>query len=347
MTTAPSDLMRAAVYVGDGRIAVDEVPVPEPGAGQVLVEVAACGICGSDLHLVLEKYAKAGSILGHEWSGTVVADDGGRTGRAVGDRVVFAPTPGCGVCRPCRRGRPSVCLRRPASDMLDTRGAYARYTAVSAANTALVPDSLSLRAAALAEPTAIALHAVQLADVRPEDRVLVTGCGPIGLILVAVLRSIGVEDITVTEPVALRRDRALAVGADRARSPDELETPPSVGVVTEPFAVAFECSGRGQAAAQALGQLDHAGTLVFVGTGSEPAPVNQNRMIILELEALGTLNYSADGFGPALELLDGGTMPVDLLVEADDVPLDGVMQAMEQLARGEIAAKVLVNPEAT
>lgn len=339
--------MRAAVYVGDGRIDVDEVPVPEPGAGQVLVEVAACGICGSDLHLVLEKYARPGSILGHEWSGIVVADDGGRTDRSVGDRVVFAPTPGCGVCRPCRRGRPSVCLRLPVSDMLDSRGAYARYTAVSAANTALVPDSLSLRAAALAEPTAIALHAVQLADVRPEDRVLVTGGGPIGLILVAVLRSMGVEDITVTEPVAIRRDRALAVGVARALTPGELETPPSVGVVAQPFEVAFECSGRGQAAAQALGQLDRAGTLVFVGTGSEPAPVNQNRMIILELEALGTFNYSADGFAPALELLDGGTMPVDLLVEADDVPLEGVMQAMERLARGETAAKVLVNPEAT
>ena len=110
-------------------------------------------------------------------------------------------------------------------------------------------------------------------------------------------------------------------------------------MVAEPFAVAFECSGRAEAAAQALGQLDRAGTLVFVGTGSDPAPVNQNRMIILELEALGAFNYSADGFRPALDLLDGGTIPVDLLVEADDVPLDGVMEAMEQLARGEIAVQ--------
>jgi (R,R)-butanediol dehydrogenase / meso-butanediol dehydrogenase / diacetyl reductase len=339
--------MRAAVYVGDGRIAVDDVPVPEPGPGQVLVEVAACGICGSDLHLVLEKYAKPGSILGHEWSGTVV-DGGSDAGRVAGERVVFAPTPGCGVCRPCRRGRPSVCLRRPssASDMLDSRGAYARFTAVSAANTLTIPDSLSLRDAALAEPTAIALHAVQLADVRPEDRVLITGGGPIGLILVAVLRSIGVGDITVSEPFTLRRERALAVGAPRVRHPDELEMPPFGAVVDQPFAVAFECSGRAQAAAQAFGQLDRAGTLVFVGTGSEPVAVNQNRMIILELEALGTYNYGPDGFRPVLELLDRGAMPLDLLVEPDDVPLDGVMGAMEQMSRGEFAAKVLVNPEA-
>ena len=101
------------------------------------------------------------------------------------------------------------------------------------------------------------------------------------------------------------------------------------------------------AAEQALGQLDFAGTLVFVGTGSKPTRVDHNRMIILELEALGTYNYSAEGFQPAVDLLASGALPLDLLIEADDVPLDGVMDAMERLSRGEMAAKVLVNPEAT
>ena len=108
----PSELMPAAVYVGEGRIAVEEVPCPEPGPGEVLVEIAECGICGSDLHMVLERYAKPGAILGHEWSGIVASAPRG-SGWSPGDRVVGNPTPGCGVCRPCRRGRPSVCLRRP------------------------------------------------------------------------------------------------------------------------------------------------------------------------------------------------------------------------------------------
>jgi 2-desacetyl-2-hydroxyethyl bacteriochlorophyllide A dehydrogenase len=344
MTAVPSESMTAAVYTGDGRVSVQQVPVPEPRPGELLVRVAACGICGSDLHLVFDRYAKPGAILGHEWSGTVV----GNGERPDGERVVWNPTPGCGSCRACRRGRPSVCLglRHSPSDMLDMRGAFAEYITVSSANALHIPESLSTRVAALAEPTAIAIHAVQLADTRVGDRVLVTGGGPVGLLIVAVLRSQGVTDITVSEPVAARRRLALAVGASACVEPDELVDPALGSTVSAPYAVAFECSGRASAAERAIGQLDFAGTLVFVGTGAEPTRVNHNRMIILELEALGTYNYSAEGFQPALDLLDSGSMPVDLLLEREDVPLSGVMESMERLSRGDIAAKVLVSPEA-
>ena len=347
MTPVPTDLMTAAVYVGDGRIEVEQVPVPEPRPGELLVNVSECGICGSDLHLVLERYARPGAILGHEWSGTVAsaADAGG--GWTGGERVVFNPSPGCGACRPCRRGRPSVCVHRAIGDMRDMRGAFAQFITVPATNTLRIPDSLGSRAVALVEPTAIALHAVELADVESEDRVLITGGGPVGLIIVAVLRARGVADITVSEPVAVRRAQALLVGASRASVPDQLEDPPSGRAAAAPYAVAFECSGRAGAAEQALGQLDYAGALVFVGTGAEPTRVNHNRMIILELTALGTFNYSADGFQPALDLLDSGMMPVEALIEDGDVPLSSVMETMEQLARGDIPAKVLVKPEAS
>ena len=337
--------MTAAVCVGEGRIAVEEVPMPEPRPGELLVEVAACGICGSDLHLVFENYARPGAILGHEWSGTVASTQGAGPGWSGGERVVFNPTPGCGRCRPCRRGRPSVCVQRGPSDMRDMRGAFAQYVTVSAGNALRIPDSLTTRVAALAEPTAIAIHAVELADVRPEDRVLVTGGGPVGLLMVAVLRARGVTDITVSEPVAARRQQALAVGAARTVLPDSLEDPAPGSIVSGAYAVAFECSGHASAGRRALAQLDFAGTLVFVGTGAEPVPVNHNRMIVLELEAVGAFNYSAEGFQPALDLLESGALPVDRLIEPEDVALDGVMDAMERLSRGEIPAKVLVNPE--
>lgn len=345
MTAVPKGLMTAAVYVGDGRVAVEEVPTPDPGPGELLVEVSECGICGSDLHLVFDRYARPGAILGHEWSGIVASAEGTGPGWSGGERVVFNPTPGCGRCRPCRRGRPSVCLRRQQGDIRDMRGAFAQYLTVSAANVLRIPDSLTMRAAALAEPTAIALHAVELADVRPDDRVLITGGGPVGLIILAVLRARGVTDISVSEPVAARRHLALAVGATRTLGPESLVDPAPGGVVSGSYAVAFECSGRADAAQAALGQLDSAGTLVFVGTGAEPTPVNHNRMIILELEALGAFNYSAEGFQPAIDLLDSGALPVDRLIEAEDVSLVGLMDAMQRLSRGEIAAKVLVNPE--
>ena len=152
----------AAVYTGDGRLAIrsrDSGTRP----GEALVEVSHCGICGTDLHLVLERYARPGSVLGHEWSGTVSATGSDADAALIGTRVVANPTPGCGECRACRRGRPSVCLRKPAPDHLDFRGAFTQYVIVDAARLVPIPAALELRTAALTEPTAIALHAVDVA----------------------------------------------------------------------------------------------------------------------------------------------------------------------------------------
>ena len=335
--------MPAAVYVGDGHIAVEQVPRPEPGPGEVLIEIAECGICGSDLHMVMERYAKPGAILGHEWSGVVAAAPGG-SGWAPGDRVVGNPTPGCGRCRPCRRGRPSVCLNRAPADFVGFRGAFCQYKTVAADGLIRIPDSLPTRVAALAEPMAITLHALRLSDVGPDDRVLVTGAGPVGLLLVAVLRAQGVTDITVSEPSAVRRQQAIDVGATRVVAPDMLEQPPMTLPVAEPYGVVFECSGHASAAEAAFGQLDYAGTLVIVGTGFEPPRINQNRMIIFELTVIGAYNYNDEGFQPAVDLLDSGTLPLAALIEPDNIPLSEVMVSMERLARGEIASKVMVQP---
>jgi 2-desacetyl-2-hydroxyethyl bacteriochlorophyllide A dehydrogenase len=339
------DAMPAAVYLGDGAIEVRELPVPALGPDDVLVEVSHCGICGTDLHLVLEQYARPGSVLGHEWSGTVVATGAAAAGAwDAGARVVSNPTPGCGECRACRRGRPSVCLRREPPDFLEFRGAFCRYVAVPAARLLRIPESLPSRAAALTEPTAIAIHTVNLADVTPDDRVLVTGTGPVGLLTTAVLRTRGVTDITVSEPAARRRERALAVGAARAIEPDALAAAPMGRPVAEPYTIAFECSGNARAAEAALDQLDYAGLLVFVGTGHEMPRVNQNRMIVLELTTIGAYNYDQAGFAPALELLASGVLPLDLLIEPDDVPLDGLLDTMQRLAAGELPGKVMVKP---
>jgi len=328
--------MPAAVYVGDGRIEVQELPVPEPRDGEALVEISHCGICGTDLHLVLEQYAAPGAVLGHEWAGTVAG---------TGERVVAAPLPGCGRCRACRRGRPSVCRRRRAPEYLSvSRGAFSRYVTVARERLVPVPAELSTRAAALTEPTAIALHTVNVSGVEPTDRVLVTGAGPVGLLTLAVLRARGIDDVTVSEPAPRRRQRALDVGARRAVTPEELPRAPMGRPVDEPFDVAFECSGNARAAESALDQLDTAGTLVFVGTGRELPRINHNRSIILELSIVGAYNYDDGGFAHALDLLASGAVPLDLLIEADDVGLGALLPAMHRLAAGEIPGKVMVCP---
>jgi (R,R)-butanediol dehydrogenase/meso-butanediol dehydrogenase/diacetyl reductase len=216
---------------------------------------------------------------------------------------------------------------------------------VAAARLLPIPSGLSLRAAALTEPTAIALHTVNISGAVPGDRVLITGAGPVGLLTMAVLRARGIDDITVAEPAPLRRARAHAMGAAHVVEPEALPRAPMGRPVAAPYTLAFECSGHAAAAEAALDQLDYAGTLVFVGTGHELPRVNHNRAIVLELTLIGAYNYDADGFAGALALLASGTLPLDDLIEADDVHLDALRPTMDRLAAGELAGKVLVRPE--
>jgi 2-desacetyl-2-hydroxyethyl bacteriochlorophyllide A dehydrogenase len=240
-----------------------------------------------------------------------------------------------------------VCLRRPPPDHLDfSRGAFSRYKIVAAERLLALPGALDTRVAALTEPTAIAIHTVNLSGVEPGDRVLVTGGGPVGLLTTAVLRARGIDDVTVSEPAALRRERALAVGASRVVEPADLPRAPMGRPVAEPYTYAFECSGNARAAESALDQLDYAGTLVFVGTGHEMPVINHNRSIVLELTIIGAYNYDAGGFAPAVELLASGTLPVDLLIEPVDVVLGDLRATMDRLAAGELPGKVMVVPRA-
>ena len=182
--------MLAAVYEGDQSVAVRTVPVPDPGPGQVLIEVSHCGICGSDLHFVVEGWAaRPGSVHGHEYSGVVAAIGPDVHGWAVGDRVVGGPGRGCGACRLCTDGLPHLCLNRDRPGEAPYQGAFATYKVLDAGTLFRIPDGLDLRAAALSEPVAVALRGVHRSHARPGDRVLVTGAGPIGLLTVAVLRA--------------------------------------------------------------------------------------------------------------------------------------------------------------
>lgn len=339
--------MPAAVYVGDGVLEVRDVRLEPPGPGEAVVAVSHCGICGSDLHLVLDKYLRSGSVPGHEWAGTVAAVGPDVDESWIGRRVVAGPVPGCGRCRPCRKGRPSVCLSRPAADAIGGRGAYATHVTVAASRLIELPVSLSTRDAALTEPTAIALHSITLAQVDATDRVLVTGAGPVGALTIAVLRAEGIVDITVTEPSPVRRARAQQLGATRVLSPDQLAQPPIGATADDPFDVAFECSGHASAAEAALANLAPAGTLVLVGTGSAPPRINQNRAIIKELTILGTYNYDDAGWQPAIDLLASGRIPLDLLAEPTDIGLAEILPTMHRLAAGEIPGKVMVRPGGT
>jgi (R,R)-butanediol dehydrogenase/meso-butanediol dehydrogenase/diacetyl reductase len=210
-----------------------------------------------------------------------------------------------------------------------------------------VPDGLAPRAAALAEPLAVALHAITLSGVGPGQRALVLGAGPIGALTIAALKALGVDDVACAEPGEARRALAQAVGATVVCHPDDLEVPSiaePARVVTGAVDVVLECSGRPAAMEAGLAQLVRGGTLVLVGAGMEAPRFDPNRILLNELVVTGAFTYDQGGFDRALGLLVAGAVPVDDLLEPEAVPLDGLLDAMRGLAEGRLAGKVLVRP---
>jgi threonine dehydrogenase-like Zn-dependent dehydrogenase len=339
--------MRAAVLQGPGRLEVCSVPVPPVGEGEVLVAVELCGVCGTDLHMVLEGWGQRGSWQGHEWTGRVAAVGDGVTRWAVGDAVVGGPSARCGRCPACRAGRPSLCAAREAVGIGPEHGAFATYKRVAADELLARPPGLSVRAAALAEPLAVALHGITRSGVAPGGRVLVLGAGPIGALSIAALRALGVDDVTCAEPGERRRALSARVGATTVCHPDVLEVPTVAEpgrVVEGAVDVVLECSGHAAAMEAGLAQLVRGGTLVLVGAGMAAPRFDPNRILLNELVVTGAMTYDEGGFERALDLLAAGTLPVDDLIEPEVVGLDGLLDAMRDLAEGRLAGKVLVHP---
>jgi 2-desacetyl-2-hydroxyethyl bacteriochlorophyllide A dehydrogenase len=340
--------MRAVVYEAPGRMRVEEREVPDPGPEDVVIAVDRCGICGTDLHLFLDGLGKRGSIGGHEYAGTIAAVGAEVRSWTPGDRVVAGPRASCGRCAACLAGRPVLCDVRPDVAGDGFQGGFAEFVRVHDSQPRRVPDDLDLRAAALAEPLAVALHAITRSGASAGRRALVSGAGPLGLLVIAALRARGVAEVAVSEPRSNRRERAVAVGATRALAPDDLEAPAMpFEVNADAYDVVIECSGQRAAMEVALGQLGRGGTLVLVGTGGSPPTFDQYRILLNELVITGAFNYDADGFEQALDLLASGRLPVDHLIEPDDMPLDELLPAMKRLAAGELVAKVMVAPRAT
>jgi threonine dehydrogenase-like Zn-dependent dehydrogenase len=346
MTHVP-ETMPAAVFMGLRDVAVEDRPTPEPGPGELLLEVSHCGICGSDLHFLLEWGGRSGVIEGHEYSGTVAALGSGVSDWAVGDRVIGGPSPKCGRCEYCLAHRTSLCVERGGvgGDDGTWQGAFAGYKTVRAAEALRVPDGLSLKHAALTEPLAVALHGITRAGgARPGTRWLVTGGGPIGFLSVAALKALGVDDVVVSEPKESRRALCEKLGA-RAVDPAELVAPAMpYDLVDEPFDVALECTGNGRAQESALAQLKRAGTLVLVGAGMARPKFDPNRILLNELVITGAFVYDHDGFPRALELLASGRLANDLLVEQEDYPLNRLLDAAVGLHEGDLAAKAMIVP---
>lgn len=341
--------MRAAVYQGPLRFSVEEVPDPVPGPTEVLLRVRFCGICGSDLHLAqghrLQRVLPLGSVLGHELSGEVVQAGPAVRGWRPGEQATVVPYLPCGECEACGEGQPQVCWAPRVSLGLGAGpGAFAELIAVDQAMLWPLPAGLGLREAALTEPLAVAHHAVERSGVRPGQSAVVLGLGPIGLLVLQVLKAAGASPIIASEISAHRRQLAVRTGANIVVDPrtEDLAGRVRSAVGRLGAHTVFECSGRPEVAVEGLALLRPSGTLVVVGLGEEPFPVSSRRVVSRELTIRGAIGYSGF-FEPALRLLAGGSIDAGALISRV-APLEELEATVRTLVAGADLCKVLIAP---
>jgi L-iditol 2-dehydrogenase len=344
MTAAVDGRNRAVVLHGPGDVRVEDRAVPEPGAREVLVEIAAVGVCGSDVHYY--EHGRIGSfvvrepmVLGHESAGRVVALGPGASGHAVGDRVALEPGVPCGNCRECRAGRYNLCrdVRFFATPPID--GAFANYVTIHEDFAFALPDSVSDDAGALIEPLSVGVWACQKANVSAGDRVLVTGAGPIGLLAAQCARAFGATEITVTDLNVHRLGLAERTGATRTINVAE-ESLEDSGLEVDAL---IECSGHPASLKAGIAALRPAGTAVLVGMGPEeegvvPLSLIQNH----ELWLTGTFRY-ANTYPRAIALVANGRVDLEAIITGH-FALDEAEAALRAGRDDPTAVKVMVVP---
>ena len=358
--------MRAAV-MRDRRLVVADLPVPEPGPGEVLVKTLACGICGSDLHALkhAEQFVaasrRAGSVftmdlsrdvvMGHEFCAEIVEHGPGtRKTLPVGGRVCSRP----GLVRPDGP--------RTVGYSNDTPGGYAEYMRLTEALLLPVPGGLSTEHAALTEPMAVGVHAVAKARLDLDDAPLVIGCGPVGLAVIAALRLAGARPIVAADFSARRRELAQTMGADVVVDParntpwqswreaavwrDATRAPALPPWIPGPPlrpAVVFECVGVPGVLDQIMAAAPKGSRIVVVGVCMEADTIYPMLGISKELQLQFVLGYTPEEFAATLGHIADGAIPAAPLITGK-VGVEGVAGAFEALASPERHAKILVEP---
>jgi threonine dehydrogenase-like Zn-dependent dehydrogenase len=334
----------------DHRLQVEEVPTPEPGSGQVLVRIRACGICGSDLHFFhhaedmvrraeelgapvdeLKRGLRCGLVLGHEFVAEVV-DFGPETQRRLtrGDRV-------CSMPFVLKGGVPMLLGSNP-----ETPGAYAEYMVLSESLLLKTPEETPDEAAAWTEPVGIAVHAVNRAALQPNDIAVVLGCGPIGLAITAVLRRRGVRTIIASDLSPRRRELVGVVGADQVvdgRLESAVLIAAAKAAASGGQVVVFENTGASGVLGRVVLEAPQGARVVVTGIAPGEEPILPMLAVSKELRLDFVIYYTAAEFAEALELVSNWRP-----VTTGKVGLDGVEAAFAALSDPERHAKILIEP---
>jgi (R,R)-butanediol dehydrogenase / meso-butanediol dehydrogenase / diacetyl reductase len=338
----------AARYVGERAIDVAPVAQLAPGPGEVRIDVAFTGICGTDLHIVhgdMDQRVTVPAVLGHEMSGRIAEIGPGVTTWSVGDPVTVMPLEWCGTCPACLAGHQHICHRLIFVG-IDSPGAMQSSWTVPSRILVRLPYEISLRDAALVEPTAVAVHDVRRAQLSPGERVLVVGGGPVGLLVAVVAREVGGE-ILVLEVDAHRRSVIAELGFD-VLDPTTDDVAGHLEAWTEGAGVplAFEVSGSQPGLDTAIDALAVRGRLVVVAIHPQARPVSLFRLFWRELTVIGARVYERADYERAVDLVAAGVVPADALISAV-VALSEAADAFVQLERGGGVMKVLIDCRAS
>ncbi|MFM9038134.1 MAG: zinc-binding dehydrogenase [Actinomycetota bacterium] len=342
--------MFAALITGKSTLEMVAFPDPTPSPTGVVVDVAYCGICGTDIHAYQSGRPYNPAICGHEWTGSLSAVGSEVKGLSEGDRVVVAIAPACGRCAPCRAGQADRCMasflsalgREPGAP---PHGGFASRIPVEASRVVKAHAALSDEQAAQVEPTTVAFHAVRRSGIRLGDVAVVQGAGPIGLGTMQWVRAAGAGVVVAIEPNERRRALARDLGAHHCVAPgaeaDALVKELTHGLGAD---IVYECVGRPFAVQSAVDLARRGGSMCLIGLAEEDAPITPGSWLIKEINVTSALAYNHEEFDRVMGMIADGRFRTEPM-HSSTVGLDGLDAALADLASGTSAeTKVLVDP---
>ncbi len=332
--------MKAAVFKGVGLpLAIETLPDPTPGPTDIIVRVSRCGICGTDLHMTSKHdwNTPVGSVIGHEYTGEIVAIGGEVERLKIGDRISGMARGSCGQCEACFRGFPLLCTLPPR-----VFGGFAEFVQIYENAAIKLPQTLSIADGALVEPMAIGLHGVRMAEMKMGARVLVLGAGSVGLAVIFWAKRLGAHRVAAVSRSQGRTAMALAMGADAFVQSGEEEIPNVVEALGGEPEIVFECVGAVGMLERAMAHVRVFGQIMSLGFCTSPDPVIPSIASFKQIRIGFPLTYSPGEFEYVANMMDSGRIDPAVMVTSV-VPLDDMPAAFEALRRPNDETKVQIS----
>jgi (R,R)-butanediol dehydrogenase / meso-butanediol dehydrogenase / diacetyl reductase len=332
--------MLAARYLGPECIEPREVSLPEIGAEEALVEVEACGFCGSDINIVAGTHprARAPLTIGHELSGRVVQMHSSAGRLSIGDRVTTYPLISCGHCHACTHGHSHVC-RNLRLYGFDVDGGMAQYVKLPVHSLIKVPEGMSARVGALIEPLAVAVHGVRRANLEGAEIAVVLGAGPIGLLTALSARAYGVPHVVISDILPSRLQLAESLGLHAIAAGEPLRTFVMDDTGQNGADLVFECAGHPSSALEMILLVRSRGTIINLGVFKKPVMIDMQAINFKEIEMLGSRVYERRDFEAAIDL--AVELPLERIV-THAYPLRQVRTAFEQFRSGAVCKAMIL-----